>query len=82
MRPISNAVAADSDGVDARLAAGRLNGRRAGHRIYALHISNPSSSNPNQQEPFVLGSSSGGNANETETMGEVIFNPQLELRAF
>ena len=67
-----------ADGVGARLAAGHPNGKRAGQQIHDLHTSNPSLSNPNQQDHFVLSpSSGGGNTNETETMGEDIFNPYL-----
>ena len=77
IREISNTAFA-ADGVGAGLAAVHPNGKRARQRIHALHTSNPSSSIPNEQDPFVLNLSSvAGNANETETMGEDIFNPYL-----
>jgi len=59
MRQISNTAVA-ADGVGAGLAAGHPNGKRARQRIHAIHTSEPSSPIPNQQDPFVLSPSSGG----------------------
>ena len=76
MRQILNAALA-ADGVGAGLAAGYRNEKRA--RLYVLRTSS-ASSNPNEQDPFVLSpSSGGGNANdlETESIGEDILNLYL-----